>query len=181
MVATLAIIITKGFAPTLELALFRRLDKNTRARYPTKPLPVAALIFFRRTGPFPFPQQTKELYNEHWITYYSARCMDQYRNRNSIQSTSLKTTLGRASKRCPYSWSVVIPEVSLYVLHWDGTLLWAWKFCRYSRIVVISAVVISEGDCTYCYVDGWMWFIGSLFRTRTLFLVHWSRDTVHVL
>ena len=34
-----------------------------------------------------------------------------------------------------------------YVLQLDGTLLWAWKFCRYSRIVVISAVVISEVDC----------------------------------
>ena len=42
----------------------------------------------------------------------------------------------------------IIPEVSFYVLQWDGTLLWAWKFCRYSRIVVISAVVISEVDCT---------------------------------
>ena len=30
----------------------------------------------------------------------------------------------------------------------DGTVLWAWKFGRYSRIVVISAVVISEVDCT---------------------------------
>ena len=30
----------------------------------------------------------------------------------------------------------------------EGTLLWAWKCCRYSRIiVVISAVVISEVDC----------------------------------
>ena len=66
-----------------------------------------------------------------------------------VQSTSLITTLGGASKRCPYSRSVVIPEVSLYVLQWAGTLLWAWKFCRYSRIVVISAVVISEVDCIY--------------------------------
>ena len=56
-------------------------------------------------------------------------------------------TLGGASKNCPYSRSVVIPEVSLYVLQWDGTLLWAWKFCRYSRTVVISAVVIGEVDC----------------------------------
>ena len=64
------------------------------------------------------------------------------------QSTSLITALSGASKRCPCSRSVVIPEVSLYVLQWDGTLLWAWKFCRYSRIVVISAVVISEVDCT---------------------------------
>ena len=29
----------------------------------------------------------------------------------------------------------------------DGTLLWAWEFCRYSRIVVISAVVIRKVDC----------------------------------
>ena len=65
-----------------------------------------------------------------------------------IQSTSLITTHDGASKRCPYSRSVVIPEVSLYVLQGDGTLLWAWKFCRYSRIVVISAVVISEVDCS---------------------------------
>ena len=50
---------------------------------------------------------------------------------------------------------VVIREVSLYpkphyndiVLQWDGTLLWAWKCCRYSRIVVISTVVISQVDC----------------------------------
>ena len=34
-----------------------------------------------------------------------------------------------------------------YVLQLDGTLLWAWKLCRYSRIVVISAVVISEVHC----------------------------------
>ena len=49
--------------------------------------------------------------------------------------------------------SVHISEVSLYpkshynVLQLDGTLLWAWKICRYSRIVVISAVVISQVDC----------------------------------
>ena len=66
-----------------------------------------------------------------------------------VQSTSLITTLGGASKRCPYSRSVVIPEVSLYVSQWDGTLRWAWKFCRYSRIVVISEVVISEVDCIW--------------------------------
>ena len=66
----------------------------------------------------------------------------------NIQSTSLITTLGGASKKCPYSRSVVIPEVSLYVLQLEGTLLWAWKCCRYSRIVVISEVVISEVDCT---------------------------------
>ena len=65
-----------------------------------------------------------------------------------IQSTLRITTLGGASEKCPYSRSVVIPEVSFYVLQWGGTLLWAWKFCRYSRIVVISAVVISEVDCT---------------------------------
>ena len=67
-----------------------------------------------------------------------------------VQSTSLITTLGGASEKCPYSRSVVIPEVPLhvYVLQLDGTLLWAWKFCRYSRIVVISEVVISEVDCT---------------------------------
>ena len=66
-----------------------------------------------------------------------------------IQSTSLITTLGGASEKCPYSRSVVIPEVSLYVYQLDGTLLWAWKFCRYSRSVVISAVVISQVDCIY--------------------------------
>ena len=65
-----------------------------------------------------------------------------------IQSTSLITTLGGASKKCPYSRSAIIPEVSLYVLQLEGTLLWAGKCCRYSRIVVISAVVISEVDCT---------------------------------
>ena len=37
---------------------------------------------------------------------------------------------------------------SLVILQLDGTLLWVWEFCRYSRIVVISAVVISEVDCT---------------------------------
>ena len=68
--------------------------------------------------------------------------------RYTLQSTSLITTLGGgASEKCRYSQSVVIPEVSLYyVLQLDGTLL--WKFCRYSRIDVISAVVISEVDCT---------------------------------
>ena len=69
----------------------------------------------------------------------------------TVQSTSLITTLGGASTRCRYSQSVVIPEVSFYVSQWDGTFLWAWKFCRYSRIVVISAVVISEVDCTSLY------------------------------
>ena len=66
----------------------------------------------------------------------------------ALQSTLRITTLGGASEKCPYSRSVVIPEVSLYVLQLDGTLLWAWEFCRYSRIVVISAVVIGEVDCT---------------------------------
>ena len=46
--------------------------------------------------------------------------------------------------------SVLIREVSLYpkshyvLIQLEGTLLWAWKCCRYWRIVVISAVVISE-------------------------------------
>ena len=35
-----------------------------------------------------------------------------------------------------------------YVLQLDGTLLWAWTFCHYSRIVVISAVIINEVDCS---------------------------------
>ena len=65
-----------------------------------------------------------------------------------VQSTSLITTFGGASKKCPYSRSVIIPEVSLYVLQLEGTLLGAWTCCRYSRIVVISAVVISQVDCT---------------------------------
>ena len=61
-----------------------------------------------------------------------------------IQSTSRITTLGGASEKCPYSRSVVIPEVPYmyYMIQLDGTLLRTWKFCRYSRIVVISAVVI---------------------------------------
>ena len=66
-----------------------------------------------------------------------------------IQSTSRITTLGGAPEKCPYSRSVLIPKVPLYVLQLDVTLLWAWKFCRYSRIVAISAVAISEVDCTY--------------------------------
>ena len=45
--------------------------------------------------------------------------------------------------KCRYTRSLII-----CITVWDGTLLWAWKFCRYSRIVVISAVVISEVDCT---------------------------------
>ena len=40
-----------------------------------------------------------------------------------VQSTSLITTLGGASEKCPYSRSVVISEVSLYVSQLDGTLL----------------------------------------------------------
>ena len=71
------------------------------------------------------------------------------RRNKELQSTLLITTPGGgASKKCPYSRSVVIPEVSLYVLQLDGTLLRAWTFCRYSRIVIISAVVISEVDCS---------------------------------
>ena len=50
-----------------------------------------------------------------------------------VQSTSRITTLGGASEKCPYSRSAVIPEVSLNVLQLDGTLLWAWTFCRYIR------------------------------------------------
>ena len=46
---------------------------------------------------------------------------------------------------------VVISEVKCIQI--DGTLLWAWKFCRYSRIVVISEVVISEVDCTLFIVE----------------------------
>ena len=42
-----------------------------------------------------------------------------------VQSTSRITTLGGASEKCPYSQSVVIPKVSLYVLQLDETLLWA--------------------------------------------------------
>ena len=68
--------------------------------------------------------------------------------KRQLQSTLRITTLGGASEKCPYSLTALIPEVSLYVLQFDGTLLWAWKFCRYSRIVVISAVAISEVDCT---------------------------------
>ena len=56
------------------------------------------------------------------------------RNRlKAVQSTLRITTLGGASAKCPYSRSVVIPEVSLDVLQLDGTLIWAWKFCRYIR------------------------------------------------
>ena len=93
-----------------------------------------------------------ETYDTLYCHYHEILCM--HRNgAHSLQSTSLITTLGEASKRCPYSRSVIIPEVSLYVLQWDGTLLWAWKFCRYSRIVVRSAVVISEVDCIISNLD----------------------------
>ena len=44
--------------------------------------------------------------------------------------------------KCRYTRSLII------CAQWDGTLPWAWKSCRYSRIVVISAVVISEVDCS---------------------------------
>ena len=47
--------------------------------------------------------------------------------------------------KCRYTRSPI------YVLQLDGTLLRAWKFCRYSRIVVISAVVISQVDCTLIF------------------------------
>ena len=67
-------------------------------------------------------------------------------NGEGIQSTLRITTLGGASEKCLYSQSVIIAEVSLYVLQLDGTLLWAWKFCRYSRTVVTSSVVISKVD-----------------------------------
>ena len=66
-----------------------------------------------------------------------------------IQSTSGITTLDGALEKCPYSRSVFIPKVSLYVLRLDGTLLRAWEFCRCSRIVVIFAVVIREVDYRY--------------------------------
>ena len=90
--------------------------------------------------------------NPRCVVAFAIICAKRYRH--DVQSncactvTSLITTLGGASKKCPYLRSVVIPEVSLYVLQLEGTLLWAWKFCRYSRIVLISAVVISEVDCT---------------------------------
>ena len=52
--------------------------------------------------------------------------------------------------KCPCTKSLII------CIQVDGTLLWAWKFCRYSRIVVISAVVISEvdGSCTVVVYQG---------------------------
>ena len=43
--------------------------------------------------------------------------------------------------KCRYTRSLII------CIQVEWTLLWAWEFCRYSRIVVISAVVISEVDC----------------------------------
>ena len=68
----------------------------------------------------------------------------------------------RGIAKCPYSRSVVIPEVSLLcvTVGWDFALgmeiLSLFANCRYirsrySRIVVISAVVSSEVDCT-CHV-----------------------------
>ena len=71
-----------------------------------------------------------------------------------LQSTSLITTFGGASKKvslfvkCRYTRSLIICTV----LQLDGTLLLAWTFCRYSRIVVISAVVISKVDCIYLFI-----------------------------
>ena len=38
---------------------------------------------------------------------------------SEVQSTLRITTLGRASEKCPYSRSVVIPEVSLHVYRWN--------------------------------------------------------------
>ena len=38
----------------------------------------------------------------------------------TVQSTSLITTTGGASEKCPYSRSVVIPEVSLLCYSWMG-------------------------------------------------------------
>ena len=49
---------------------------------------------------------------------------------------------------------IALTAFTVDVLQWDVTLLWAWKFCRYSRIVVVSAVVISEVDCTYNETSG---------------------------
>ena len=76
---------------------------------------------------------------------------------SSTRPTSVFSTVNfaynetrRGVRNCPYSRSVLIPKVYLYVLLLDGTSLWVWKFCRYSRIiVVISAVVttICEVDC----------------------------------
>ena len=89
------------------------------------------------------------------------RCAQNREIYYTVQPAVRITTLGGASEKCSYPRSVLIPEVSLYVLQLDGTLLWAWNFCRYSRIVVISAVVMSEVDrivkleycCVYCIVS----------------------------
>ena len=43
--------------------------------------------------------------------------------------------------KCRYTRSLII------CIQVEWTVLWAWKLCHYSRIVVISAVVISEVDC----------------------------------
>ena len=58
-----------------------------------------------------------------------------------VQSTLHITTPGGSLEKCRYTRSLII------CVQVDGTLPWAWTFCRYSRIVVISAVVISEVDC----------------------------------
>ena len=57
-------------------------------------------------------------------------CPQQY-----LQSTSRISTLGRASEKCPYSRSLIIPEVSLYVLQLDGTLLWAWTILSFIHVL----------------------------------------------
>ena len=48
------------------------------------------------------------------------------------------------SKMCLYANPAFIHDFT--VVRFDFAL--AWKFCRYSRIVVISTVVISEVDCS---------------------------------
>ena len=90
---------------------------------------------------------SKEVVKDFFIKHIAAIMRVLEAKISKVQSTSRITTLGGASKKCPYSRSVVIPEVSVYVLQLEETLLWAWKCCRYSRIVVISAVVISKVDC----------------------------------
>ena len=57
-----------------------------------------------------------------------------------VQSTSRIKTLGGASEKCPYSRSVVIPEVPLYdciTVGWDFALgmeiLSLFANCRYIR------------------------------------------------
>ena len=73
---------------------------------------------------------------------------------NLIQSTMRITTLGWASEKCPCSRSVLIPEISLtYVSQLDGNLLWAWKFCRHSRIVVIYFLFMDSPKAE-AYVEG---------------------------